>query len=196
MLSPWNMIEFAVEAKGKLMSRDNLRAINSPRISLLTPVRKEVRENQLWWHASFGMQRSQFTRKEMILRMRLWFLQEMIYPPLVEIRPSYLNLTSSGQNDLEEDSILWLYQSGCLYSSLDNTWQLNFWPFITTYFNTFNFFNKNKYNFYIRWLEAFATFIVFVSVSFFNTTKIEVGPAVGRLRKIHKKVPDHVVHTV
>ena len=64
------MIEFAVEAKGKLMSRDNLRAINSPRISLLTPVRKEVRENQLWWHASFGMQRSQFTRKEMILQGR------------------------------------------------------------------------------------------------------------------------------
>ena len=29
-----------------------------------------------------------------------------------------------------------------------------------------------------------------------NTTKVEVGPAVGRLRKIHKKVPDHVVHTV
>ena len=34
------------------------------------------------------------------------------------------------------------------------------------------------------------------SVSFLNTTKIEVGPAVGRLRKIYKKVPDRVVHTV
>ena len=111
----------------------------------------------------------------MILGMRLWFLQDMIYPSLVEIRPSYLNLTSSVQKDLEEDSILWLYQSGCLYSSLDNTWQLNFCPFIT-YFNTFNFFLKNKYNFYIRWLEAFTTLYLF---HFWTQQKIEVVPAVG-----------------
>ena len=35
-----------------------------------------------------------------------------------------------------------------------------------------------------------------VLVVFNPFTRTEVGPAVGRLRKIHKKVPDHVVHTV
>ena len=31
---------------------------------------------------------------------------------------------------------------------------------------------------------------------FLTCLLVEVGPAVGRLRKIHKKMPDHVVRTV
>ena len=39
-------------------------------------------------------------------------------------------------------------------SYLDNTWQLNFWPFIT-YFNTFNFYKTKIIIFtVIQWLEA------------------------------------------
>ena len=33
-------------------------------------------------------------------------------------------------------------------------------------------------------------------LKFLTRSLVEVGPSVGRLRKTHKKVPDHAVHTV
>ena len=59
-------------------------------LSLLSPVRKEVREKQLWWtsfrYAKISVYR---VRDDLANATLAEFVLEMIYPSLVEIRPLY-----------------------------------------------------------------------------------------------------------